>query len=127
MVILSISIACLFLIISGISKAIFDKINFHFHESVFKNMNQYFWNPTFSYLNKYKGQNPGNGPRFFGSTTFFVFTTDAWHLFQMIHGISIAIAFFLIGMQSNVLFFIIGYILNKCVFELFFKYILSRK
>ena len=47
-------IAYLLLIISGVSKAIMDKINFHYSESVFVTLNGLFWNPVYSWMNKYK-------------------------------------------------------------------------
>ena len=54
MVILIIILAFLLLFIAGVSKAIMDKVNFHFSESIFIKYNGQFWNPVYSSLNKYK-------------------------------------------------------------------------
>ena len=60
-------------------------INFKFNSSIFSTFkNAYWFNPNGSWKNKYKDNDPTKGPKFFGSTTFLVFTTDAWHFFQMI-------------------------------------------
>lgn len=40
---------------------------------------QNWWNPNISWKNKYKNNDPTQGPKFFGSTTFLVWLTDAWH------------------------------------------------
>ncbi len=40
------------------------------------------WNPIFSQWNKYKNTEPEDGPAFPGSTTIFVWVTDAWHFFK---------------------------------------------
>jgi len=50
--------------------------------STFKNQN--FWNPSLSWVNKWKDGDRANGERFFGSSTFLVWTTDSWHLIKMI-------------------------------------------
>lgn len=68
--------------LSAISEAIMDKLSHSFHESIFKDLNDDWWDPTFSWRNKYKHRSPYLGPAFFGSTTFLVFLTDAWHLFK---------------------------------------------
>jgi hypothetical protein len=69
-----------------------DLINFHFDKSVFSNRKRYkktFWNPKWSWENKWKivESDVGIGvditrERFWGSSRWFVFLTDAWHLFQ---------------------------------------------
>ena len=83
---ISLIIGILLVSIAGISKAIMDNLQFHYNRSVFKNndkYNQNFWDPNLSWVNKYK-EGSMTEPKFLGSTTYFVFTTDAWHLFQMI-------------------------------------------
>lgn len=42
-----------------------------------------FWNGKQSWSNKYKNRDIKQGPAYFGSTTFLVFTTDAPHLANM--------------------------------------------
>jgi hypothetical protein len=120
-------LAAILLILSGIAKAVKDTIEFHFFESVFKNLPEEYWNPYLSHLNKYKNLDPQQGARFFGSTTFLVWITDAWHLFQMIEGVSLASGFFIIGSYYNWIYAIIGYALTKSVFELFWSKIFNKK
>ena len=66
-------------------------------------------------------------PKFFGSKTFFVFLTDAWHLFQMIMltclfiGISIT-AFY----SGSFLFMIIKVIILRSFFGLTFNLFFNR-
>lgn len=91
---ISLIIGIILVSIGGISKAIMDKLQFHFHKSIFKldpvRYNQQFWDPTLSWSNKYK-EGSMTEPKFFGSTSYFVFLTDAWHLFQMVMTISLFI------------------------------------
>ena len=63
-----------------------DKLQFHYGKSVFRSFeNQSFWNPKISWERKYQRDAEGVLVQplrraYFGSTTFLVFTTDAWHL-----------------------------------------------
>ena len=72
------------LIVSGSCKGVMDTIQFHYDISIFNNVNhkQVFWDPKLSWRNKYKKNS--RSPKFWGSTTIFVFVTDAWHLFQFL-------------------------------------------
>jgi len=75
------------LIISAASNAAMDILDFKFNSSIFSEVSEkwYNWfNPEESWKNKYKNRDPQQGPAFFGSTTFLVWTTDAWHFFKMI-------------------------------------------
>jgi hypothetical protein len=71
---------------AGIAKAVMDTLQFHYVISIFYSdrYNQNFWDPDESWRNKYKDLDPNKGARFPGSTTWLVWTTDAWHLFQMV-------------------------------------------
>ena len=73
-------------ILSSVSKAIQDKLQFHYSSSVFPKLtkSENFWNPQFSWRNKYKNNDPKQGEKFYGSTTIFVSLTDGWHLFGLI-------------------------------------------
>ena len=119
-------IAYLLLIISGVSKAVMDKINFHYSESVFVTLNGLFWNPVYSWMNKYKEGIAALGPKFFGSTKFFVWMTDAWHLFGLTRDVAFSIAFFLLGAYSTWWLALIGYALSRIVFQIFFKKIFTK-
>lgn len=47
-----------------------------------------FWNPAISWRNKYKNGEPEQGRKFPGSTTWLVWTTDAYHLTRFFeHGL----------------------------------------
>jgi len=48
-------------------------------EEFFPGANKNFWNPKYSWKNKYKNQNKEEGPKFPGSNTFLVWTTDGYH------------------------------------------------
>jgi len=52
---------------------------YHAFKKVFPGVNNIFWSPQLSYKNKYKNHDPAQGEKFFGSTTFLVWTTDAYH------------------------------------------------
>ena len=106
-----------FIILSWISaavcNAVMDVLAFKYKRSIFKTLNPNFWNPKISWKNKYKNKNEKEGSAFFGSTTFLVFTTDAWHLFQFFCNsfiiLGIILAFNLhkdVPLWLNIIFFI---------------------
>jgi hypothetical protein len=70
------------LFLAGLCNGVMDTLQFHFGASRLAGRKDRFWNPRISWKNKYKQGNPDLGARFPGSTTVFVFVTDAWHLFQ---------------------------------------------
>ena len=119
-------IAVILIFIAGISKAIIDTLNFHYSVSIFKNLNAQFWSPELSLRNKYKNGIKKRGPKFFGSTTFLVWTTDAWHLFGALYTVSSVSALLLLGYIScgwyDLLSSAICYIVLKGIsFEYFFR------
>lgn len=61
-----------------------ETVRWHYYdfESVFPKANSQFWNPKYSSQNKYKDGITGNGPKYFGSTTFLAWTTDGYHLLR---------------------------------------------
>jgi hypothetical protein len=75
-----------------------DTLSFHYNVSIFSKWIKYedFTNPQKSWVNKYKFNNPTLGPKFFGSKTFLVWTTDLWHLSKtlMITFFALAIVFY---------------------------------
>ena len=90
---LILSILCLLVV--GLAKGTCDSISFHFSTSIFRNRNPLFWNPALSWQNKYKPKDPdavGYTPKFWGSNTYFVALTDAWHLFQLVQNMAICAA-----------------------------------
>lgn len=91
-------------LIAGMAKGISDALQFHYDTSFAAEFeNRDWWDPSTSWTTsvqsmdgpevaKYEGGDPKNGAAFPGSTTIFVFMTDAWHLFQMIEARAIDLA-----------------------------------
>lgn len=112
-----------------------DVIMFRYDKSIFSK-NKWF-DPKDSWRNKYKNRNVKDGEAFFGSTTFLVFLTDAWHFFQMIMISSLIICIILSFnlkipiIEHNILYqiglFITMKIIYGTVFELFYSKILISK
>src|ERR1043165_6775992 len=70
---------------SGMLDGTTEAISFHYESGFrprFKNLNDQFWNPAVSWTNKYKNGDPCQGEKFRGSTTFFVGSTDAYHMLR---------------------------------------------
>lgn len=86
-------ISLLFLICASIAWAVIDTLSHHYFVSVFNGLDRMFWNPEISWKNKYKENL--RDPKFFGSTSFLVWTTDAFHLFK-----SISIVCFILAVVS---------------------------
>ncbi len=136
MILLAVSILLLFA--SGVSKAIMDKVNFHFKHSIFNSLKfkQTFWNPKISWKNKWKNNDKSQGEKFLFSSTILVFTTDAWHLFQFFYrwclcfGIVLMFIFFkeyaptIISIPLSV---ITSLAIQSFVFEKFFSIFLEKK
>ncbi len=121
---------------AAMCNAVMDTLVHHWEDSIFNNPDAYdeqFWNPQLSDLNKYKNRDPEQGEKFWGSTTFFVWTTDAWHRFQfyMLSGIGSALICAMgIGQTpwwGYVTMFVGFRVLWGLVFELFYKYLLIKK
>jgi hypothetical protein len=118
-------------------------LQFHFNNSVFSKLNPHFWNPNISWSNKWKliyGQiaitNKGKEiPKFWGSSTFFVALTDAFHLFQFIFLNSLILALSLMADGKVVYSFPIQWwevfigirLIYALVFEGLFGWLLIKK
>ena len=112
------------IMVFGISKAMCDLSESGFATSKLKGLNPQFWDKHKSWRNKWKGGVAANGEKFLGSSTFLVWTTDAWHLFNALSYLSL----FLSGMISvliikNIVFISLVFILNFITFELLYKYL----
>ena len=70
----------LLILAAGICNGAADSLQFHFAKSFARKWKADYWNPDKSWRRKYEKGDPAQGPAFFGSTTFLVFLTDAWHL-----------------------------------------------
>ena len=127
---LSLIIGIVLVSIAGASKAIMDKLQFHYHKCIFKfdpvKYNQKLWDPTISWENKYK-EGSMTEPKFLGSTTFFVFLTDAWHFFQMIMLLSLFIGISLTAFYSgSFIYMIIKVIVLRSFFGLSFSIFFNK-
>lgn len=126
-------IALILIALSGVFEAIRDILDHKYYDSVFRDQNIQFWHPDYSWKNKWKGGDKRNGEKFFGSSTAFVFLTDAWHLFKTLESTSLWIGSIMLGysvtghgLTSFLSLCLVAVALNRVVFELFYSYILVR-
>lgn len=78
--------------VAGLANGVMDTLTFHYSSSIFPQREgqtllgagPQFWNPGISWKNKYKDFPDDPRPRYPGATTWLAWTTDAWHLAQMI-------------------------------------------
>lgn len=82
--------------LSAVFAAIANILAFKFKSSVFQEKDPNWWNPGKSWRNKYKNKMAYQGPKFFASTTFLSFLTDAWHLMQFLSNAFLALSVSLI-------------------------------
>lgn len=126
------------LIVSSILKSLMDTIQFHWESSFFskidKNSKLFLWlNPLYSWQNKWKDKYKPNGEKFWGSSRWFAFLTDAWHFLDFLKIITficiltffqyyIPFSHFFVSnvLISRILDTIILYILHGIVFEKLF-------
>lgn len=106
----------------GTTKAIQDKLQFHFENSIFSKLGN-FWNPQQSWKNKWKNGNKEEGEKFFLSSTLLVSLTDAWHLFGLIRNFSIFLALGILISPMSALYYI-AFILT---FDSLFTYVFETK
>lgn len=120
------NIICVLILLSifVVCDAMQDTVAYHFDTSIFKNLNKYYFDPSYSWVNKYKDNNPLEGERFFGSTTFLVWLTDFWHLMKFIKMNCIWVAVS-IACYAWWLYFI-GILLHGVLFENIYKIIKKK-
>ena len=130
----SLIFASIFIVLGGAAKGVLNIIQHKYKASIFADKNELFWNPKKSWINKWDEKRYSNGfkEKFWGSSTIFVFVTDAWHFFQFIAYNFLAIGVFLIGsadllMIIKAILLVLALGLYKGVFELFYKYILVKR
>lgn len=123
----TIIIGLVFIIISTFSKSIMDKLQFHYDKSIFKNFkNQQFWDGRISWKNKWKNGDKEQGEKFPGSSTIFVFSTDAWHLFQSIFLNSLFLGVYFLTITEFNLINFISVIIGRVIFGLIFTFTFHR-
>jgi hypothetical protein len=125
-------ITLILMMIAGALNAIMDRIAFTFKSSVFKNLNPHFWNVKESWKNQWKWPlRPYNKKYYLGlytpryeekfpfSSTFLIWTTDAWHLAK-----SLMLGFITLGivLYCPMFNFIIDMFLYYCAFTIIFTY-----
>ena len=119
----------LFVAASSVSEAIMDKIQFHYDKSIFSKdkYKQTFWDPTKSWVNKWKDSS-AREERFLGSSTIFVFTTDAWHLFKFFRNtfLFIGLPLLSLGSMNIILAAILARVIYGLVFTICFDKLLIK-
>lgn len=110
-------ISIIFIVLASICKSIKDTLNFHFETSVFRNLGK-FWCPAISWKNKYKDDL--KTPKFFGATTFFVWITDGWHLFDFLQ---IVLTICAIVFYTKIVWCIVDIFIFYCIFTICFELI----
>jgi hypothetical protein len=117
----------LLVIAASISEAIMDTVQFHYEKSIFKpdhmKYNPLFWDASISWKNKYK-ENSMTEPKFYGSTTIFVFLTDAWHFFKFLRNLFLFIGLPLLGLGS--LNIIIAVVIARVFYGLVFTFCFDK-
>lgn len=117
-------------ILSAVCKAVKDTLQFHFYSSIFDKCNHQYWNPDVSWKNKYKYGEIGV-PKFWGSTTIFVWLTDAWHLFDMLGILFMFFACFFAVLSdfkewAIYLSIFILFVVYHVIFEVFFRLFVKK-
>ena len=133
-----VSIIIILIVVSAAAKAVIDIIQHKYHASIFSNekLNPQFWNPKESWKNKWGGIDTDTGKlkeKFPGSSTVFVFTTDAWHLFQLVAYNGLGIACYLLALWTRGesislkdITVILGLTLFKMIFEVCYSKIFRK-
>ncbi len=122
-------LALILVILAGICNSVMDTVQFRFVMSRFFNLQKpLFWDPKESWVNKWKNGCPDNGERFFGSSTFLVWVTDAWHLFQSLMLVCFALAIVTYSPMIN--WWVDAIIYHTAFgisFEIFWRYIWRKR
>ena len=125
-----ITLSIILTVIAAISNAVMDIIQHKYDRSIFSKYNPLFWNPKESWKNKWNGVDINGKPKekFLFSSTIFVWTTDAWHLFQFIQ----LKCFFLVvilqpNMFTGLITFVVLHTIYSFVFEIFYSKIFLLK
>lgn len=58
-------------------------------QETFPNAPAQYWDPSISWKNKYANGDPAQGEKFPGSSSLFVFSTDAYHLFRTLNKVNL--------------------------------------
>ncbi len=106
----------LLVLLSGMSKGLADRVQFHSSTLPSYLQNKNYWNTgdIDMWKLKYKNNDPALGEKFFLSKSVLVIFTDSWHLLQFIYNKLLIIGTLLIGWslrkQKNIaIFLLIGF------------------
>ena len=114
-------IIAILVLISGIAKAIADTSASCYAQSKLSKFDKLcFWSKSAGWTNKYKNNDPQQGEKFLGSTTVFVWLTDAWHLFTLITDITLFASAALTGVSW---WLVAVFALRQIIFELTYKFL----
>lgn len=117
-------VSIILIILAAIFYSIQWTLQFHYNESWFVRLNPNFWNPIISWVNKYKNNDPKQGEKFFGSTTFLTWTTDGFHFFQMLF---LTCIFLVISLNTHITpYFFLDFIILKGIFQTTFQLLFSK-
>ena len=125
-------VSLILITLAAIINAAMDTINARYFASIFYNpkwskFNQ-FTNPNISWQNKWKNGYRIQGEKFFGSSTFLVWTTDFWHLAKTIMLACFCIAIVTYSPVIHPVIDCIGYwIIFGIVFELFWSKVFIKR
>lgn len=122
---MQLTVVFILMLLFVVADAMQDGITHDFEGTVFRNLNPKFFNPDVSWVNKYKDDNPLEGEKFFGSTTFLVWLTDFWHMLKFIKMNCVWIA--LSVASSTWWLYFVGLLFHGVVFELAYKVIRRKK
>lgn len=112
------------LVISAISKAVMDTLNFHFDKSIFKKLNSKWLNsPEVTWENKYKWF-PNSKFLTWVISNPLVFITDAWHLFGFFRDF---LMYACIPILSGNYWVFLFYPIYRFIFHIFYTYIFTKK
>lgn len=77
-------------LLNGTINGVHETLNYHYErfQERHPNANPQYWNPQQSWTNKYKNGDAQQGPKYFGSTTFLVLTTDGIHVINTLQRVS---------------------------------------
>jgi hypothetical protein len=126
-------VSLILLLFGSIFKAISDNIKFHWSKSIFLNIknqqiNNWF-NPS-NYTNMYKDGDPTKDEKYFGSSRWFAFLNDGWHLFSMLQILCYiySLTFYsgYLPIVNNYVDGFVIYCLSGIIFELLYGKLLNK-
>ena len=118
-------ITLILIALCAICSAFMDVSAVFFTTSKLKNLNPLWWDWNRSWVGKWKNGDRNQGEKFFGSSTFLVFLTDAWHFFKTIMILSYCIAPLVYSPIFGIYDFAIFFIVHGLVFEGVYRYLKS--